>query len=291
MSDWWIGLLFDWWIGLDGPLKAATVTAGATVISSIVGFTAVFIQIGRQGRNAINANRQNEALKRKAAIYERTLETSDRVQEAVSALTVYLAGFGTEVRFASKLAADQKHPWNLPQARFPEYQRLSHEATSAITDVMTMVDNWRIIDPRLVVFRRALAMGFDGLVKVTLHSAASYVYAMPVQGYETNWQPPDEATAAALQKKIDAEIYEIGRLGAWVADFQAEMQLLLLGELFPNGVERRNPPDPNQFCIRLDRHKEISERIDGSDWGKRAAAQDQEARLRFMQNKGRSASD
>ncbi len=74
-----------------------------------------------------------------------------------------------------------------------------------------------------------------------------------------------------LYQRLERERYEIGRLGAWVHDFQIEMQMLLLGELFPDPVERRDPPDSEQFCVRLDRFDQIERRINESPWGVKAA--------------------
>lgn len=55
------------------------------------------------------------------------------------------------------------------------------------------------------------------------------------------------------------------------------MQLLLLGELFPNVVERRDPPDPDQFCIRLDKYDEIVRILDVTDWRKQSNELEAEA--------------
>ena len=60
------------------------------------------------------------------------------------------------------------------------------------------------------------------------------------------------------------------------------MQILLLGELFGNrAISRRDPPDPEQFCIRLDRYEEIESKLNSSVWGQRNIQLEAEAWGRF----------
>ncbi|NLS02280.1 hypothetical protein HGP14_02710 [Rhizobium sp. P32RR-XVIII] len=273
--------MLDFWLSLENSTRVALITASATCLSALIGFTAVFIQIGRQGRNAIKANRQNEALKRKVEIYERTLETSRKAQDASSVLSNYLHNFDMSVQFA-KAAQDQNYSWQPPAARFQEYQRLSNEASLAFIGVMTMIEAWHIIEPKLDIFRYAIAMGLEELRAVTaMRQPDALMFAMPVPGLESNWVLPNAESTAAIKTRIKQESYQVERLSAWVADFQVEMQMLLLSELFPNEVERRDPPDPDQFCIRLDRYEEINKRIDASNWGKRRVEIEAEAWGRF----------
>ena len=95
MFDW----LIAWIMSLDASLRPAVITGGATLIAALFGFTAVFIQIGRQARNAIKQNKLNEALKLKVQIYEETLKVSRKAQDAVSDFTSYLRNFSTTLSF------------------------------------------------------------------------------------------------------------------------------------------------------------------------------------------------
>ena len=91
--------MIDWWLALDPITRAATITGSATGLSAIIGFTAIFFQIGRQGKNAIRQNRLNEALKLKVQIYEMTIETSQKAEEAAHELTGFLMKFEINLRF------------------------------------------------------------------------------------------------------------------------------------------------------------------------------------------------
>jgi len=265
---------------LQPPVLAALIGAAATCLASVIGFTAVFIQIGRQGRNAIIANQFNEALKRKVEIYELTLGTTRKAQEATTALSSYLRMFGSQVdicRDMKELGLD----WRAPTARYPEYNRLNLEASEAVISVIGVIEAWHIIEPKLDVFRLAFGLGLDGLSQVSKNDSSSLIPAMPVQDRESQWEIPSGALRVNVENQIEKQVYQVSRLAAWIADFQTEMQILLLSELFPNRVERRDPPDQEQFCIRLDRYDELIARINASDYGRRMIELEAEAWNRF----------
>lgn len=261
---------------LQPPVLAALIGATATCLASVIGFTAVFVQIGRQGRNAIIANQFNEALKRKVEIYELTLGTTRKAQEATTALSNYLRMFGSEVDICRDME-ELGLVWRVPRARYPEYSRLNLEASEAVISVMGIIEAWHIIEPKLDVFRLAFGLGLDGLRQVSNSDSSSLIPAMPVQDRESQWEIPSGALRANMENQIEKQIYQAGRLSAWIADFQTEMQILLLSELFPNRVERRDPPDQEQFCIRLDRYNEIIAKINASDYGRRMIELEAEA--------------
>lgn len=270
----------DWWNSLEPAVKAAIISAGVACVTTVLGFFAVAFQIGRQGHNAVRQSKLNEALKLKVQIYEQTLEVSRHAQAAVSSLTSYLRNFEMSMQF-SRLAAANGQNWLVPKARFPEYQKLSSEATTAVVAAVTMIEGWQIVEPRLHIFRKAIAMGLDGYRAAVTQRPNVLVSGMPVEGFEGKWEIPIGEKEAALASRIDIETYQIGRLSAWIGDFQVEMQQLLLGDLFPNNIERRDPPDPEQFCIRLDRYDEIEAKLASSEWGQKAVAMQAEAWARF----------
>ncbi|MDC9807957.1 hypothetical protein [Rhizobium binxianense] len=250
---------------LGAPVQGALITATATCIAALVGFRAVFIQIGRQGSNAIAANTKNEQLKRKVEIYERTLETSNRAQKAALELMSYLRGFSLNLA-TIKIFQDIETQWQMPAARYPEYLQLRNEATNAFIGVVNLIESWHIIEPKLDIFCGAICMGLDEHRKV-MSPPDMLVYVMPVAGHEHSWKLPTPEETLKIENRIQREVDQIDRLSCWVGDFQVEMQILLLGDLFPNTVARRDPIEP-EFCIRLDRYKEIKDRIDASDWMK-----------------------
>jgi hypothetical protein len=277
-------LVIELWTNLDPPVKAACITAVATSLSALFGFLVVFFQLGRQSRNAIAANTKNEAVKRQVEIYERTLETSRKAQDAATALQSFLRRFASELEL-TKLNADPNFNFGPPSARFPEYQKLGTDVREALIAVMFLIEAWQIVDQRITIFSRVISMGMSEWQKVWSSHPNWFVYGMPTPGHESKWTLPDPETLARLDYRIEQEAFQISRLSAWVSDFQVEMQILLLGGLFGTQLERRDPPDPTQFCVRLDRYDDIDKQINESDWGVEAATLEVEAWARFYLNK------
>ncbi|TBZ89999.1 hypothetical protein E0H53_09510 [Rhizobium leguminosarum bv. viciae] len=264
------------------PVQAAVITATATCLSALIGFTAVFIQIGRQGRNAIKANTKNEELKRKVEIYERMLEATRTAAVAALDVTGYLGRFRSSLDLRDVFPQWGKmHP---PAERYVEYQGLYNEASTGFIGVITVIESWHIIEPKLDVFSLAISAGLDELRK-TDRAPNLIMKAMPFPGHESSWAMPDAVERKALEELIDQKTFEINRLSAWVADFQVEMQVLLLGDLFLKPIVRRNPPDPKQFCISLDRYEEVKRKLHAFDFIRRGEELDAQQRAHFAKNK------
>ncbi|TBB88242.1 hypothetical protein ELH41_16045 [Rhizobium ruizarguesonis] len=273
--------MLDLFFKLAPPVQAAVITATATCASALIGFTAVFVQIGRQGRNAIRANTKNEELKRKVEIYERTLEATRKAAVAALDLTAYLRRFRTSLDLRDIFP--HMGSAHAPAERYMEYQQLYNDASTSFIGVMTVIESWHIIEPKLDVFRLAISAGLDELRK-TDRAPNLIMKTMPVPGHELSWAMPDAVERKALEELIDQKTFEIGRLSAWMADFQVEMQVLLLGDLFPKPIERRNPPDPKQFCIRLDRYEEVKRKLKAFDVIRQGDELDAQQRAHFAKN-------
>jgi len=249
------------------------------------GFAVIFYQLARQSKNAIEQNRRNESLKLKVQIYEKVIGTCSAAQDAVMQFTNYISVLDLQLLFATNMQGGLVKP-RPPSQRYPEYSRLRSQATLGLISVVTMIEQWHVVDPRLSVFRRAIGMGLDSHQKIIFGGPDILVNAMPMDEFLDQWSPPSAADLARYRARMQIELYEMGRLSAWVGDFQIEMQMLLLAELFPNPVERRDPPDPEQFCIRLDRADEIERVLDQSDWGRRAIELEAAAWARFKPAEG-----
>jgi hypothetical protein len=273
-------MLNEFW-SLQPPVQAALITGSATFLAALIGFSAVFIQIGRQGRNAIKANTQNEVLKRKIEIYERTLDTTQRAQEAILDLTSYLNKIEASFMLARVFEGERKI---VPAERFPDYFDRRSLALKTLIEVLYLIESWQIVEPKLDVFRHAISFGLDEHRKTIRFNGDPLMYSLPVEGF--TWEIPIEERLVEVESRIKAERYQLERLSAWIGDFKVEMQLLLLGDLFPNSVQRRDPPDPDQFCIRLDKYDEIERKIDKTDWRRQGIELEAEAWARFADRNG-----
>lgn len=276
-----------WLQQLDPSVRPGVVSGLATLFAAVLGFGGVILTIRQQGKNAIRQNKETEAIKLKVQIYRDALVATQSAGSAVSDLTQFLRAFRMSLDFA-RGAKDTNLNVTQPKARYPDYMALHQAATHAIIEVIGTIESWFIIEPKLDVFRSVVSMGMDALIRLDDKAPNPMMYAMPVAGREAAWEVPNPQLLAAVQKRIDAEIFQIERLAAWVSDFQVEMQILLLGDLFSSQPPRRDPPDPEQFCVRLDQYDEIERIVSASAWGQRRSTLEAEAWERFGSQQERS---
>jgi hypothetical protein len=269
-------------LNLDPSVRAPIISAAATCLAALLGFGGVIFTIGRQGRNAINANTANEQLKRKIEIYEQVLGTTRRADEISVALTGFLNNFTLTLDLI-RVSEDLGRQWQPPTARYPQYSELLSEAYAAFTGVITLIESWHIIEPKLDVFRYAISMGMRELTTVVRPIPDPLIYAMPAPRHEEKWEFPDPQRLEVIKRRVEMEVNAISRLSCWVGDFKIEMQILLLSDLFRKPVERREPEDPDFFCIRLDRYGEIMRTIGQTDWMAEKTRFEAEARARFLE--------
>ena len=168
-----MGWMYDWIANLPPPVQAAIITASATLVGAFFGFWVIYFQLGKQGSNAIAQSKKNESLKLKVQIYENVATITAEAEDAVLELTTYL----NQLRFEVGLS---DLPKRIPKHRFPEYLRLNYQATTSIVGVMLLIERWHIIDPRLSIFRSAIAMGLYHHREVSTKMA---LFALSVEGH------------------------------------------------------------------------------------------------------------
>jgi hypothetical protein len=271
-----------WWTVLDLQIQSAFVGALATIGVAMAGFGALYYQIGRQGRDAIEQSRQNEAMRLKLQFYDQMLQTvkaaNDATIEHINFLHLYLY----QIRLCAASEAGG-YNWTPPTSRFSKYRELIIETKNRIIELSMLMENCRIVDRRISIFNTAMSYGIDAINSANAGFPDILMISMP-QDVETppdNWRIPVGERLDAIEKRVEREIYAVSLTSAWVGDFQVEMQNLLLGDLFPTRIPRRDPPDPEQFTIRLDRNVEIEKWFRSSEWGRKGEANEAAAWARF----------
>jgi hypothetical protein len=133
---------------------------------------------------------------------------------------------------------------------------------------MILIERWQIVDPRLDVFRLAFGVALRDLREAwqPLAQLVSGVVA-PMPGAAPPQLPPKE-TLQKIKEASDGVLHAAGKLSSWVADFQLEVQSLLLSDLFPNKLKHREPLDPELFVVRLDRAAALRDYFENrTPWG------------------------
>jgi Na+-driven multidrug efflux pump len=78
----------------------------ATIISATIGALVVVIQIGRQARNAIKQNRENEATKLKLEVYKGIIGISRAASDAVGDLSSFVTQLHLHLLMARQTQAE-----------------------------------------------------------------------------------------------------------------------------------------------------------------------------------------
>ncbi len=267
----------DWYVNQEVPLQAAILSAGTTLL---VLFLGVWLNAWANRRNTLNASRDSQKLE----IYKTMLEKIDAASDAQIAADGYLRAAVMAVENYADLTSQGLHA-TPPKHRFLEFSKLHHEQGKRLGEIHILLEQWAIIDSRLKVFR--LAFGFQGDATRSAFSelSQSLIRMLPVEKPEGGLYPYGSHQGRHLAELSQlAEKYhrESGLLGAYVSDLNVELQPLLLGHLFGRRVTRRNPPDPSQATIRLDRYKQITRDFEQTEFFRRGAELDREIRARHQ---------
>jgi hypothetical protein len=268
--------------GIQGPL----IGAATTILTATVGACLVVWQIGRQAENAISQTRKTELIKLKVKLYEEIIETTEQAVNANVRFTGLLRLIKDELSTASRQrksgVAQQR-----PRSEFLKVLEADREVSNLSIGIMTIVERWLIIDPRLDVFRSAMSAAFYD-VRETLNGrlVPTLVPILPVNdpasGGPFPYQLPSDETIGAIHDLCDELIENLSDVQSYVIDFQTEMQNLLLSDLFEHRVPTRQPLDPSLIAISLDRHKEIEEHLrTKTAWGRHRMRLEAETKARF----------
>ncbi len=232
------------------------------IILAVVGVLVVFLQIGRQARNAIKANVEAEKLKLKLRIFE---EISDAISSGIES-EVEFSGFIR--RFLSDLEIyrslrDSGLPYRLPTARVEKYLELHDKLSEADSTILRLIERWEVVDVRSDIFRLALASAMFDIRKAHGDYFFRCVKLYPRNDGDedarhlSSWSYPKPKDLSELNTMSEALTKAVDELGCYYIDISNEMKNLLLGDLFGSKNNYREPIDPRLHVIRLDRYEEL----------------------------------
>jgi len=282
VSSNWSGIQAYWLAHPD--IQAAIIGAVATVASGTLGVLAIIWQLKRQASVAIRQNAHNQALALKLEIYR---DLSQKYAAAIQAEMEFIGFCDSFLSDVQQYEIMQEVGINSdpPRHRSSELMNLDVAAQEAMGSIISIIERYQIVDSRIDIFREAFAFAnhergthFDKYFLCFLK-----VMPLPVDdGVLFPWSPPGADQLATVEELTVALRRAVDRRVCWIIDFQAEMQQLLLGDMFPgNMVTRRSAPDPEFFTIRLDQTGSILERLSGTEWGKRRLVLEKEAQAKF----------
>jgi hypothetical protein len=255
---------------MDQGLVVVLISAAVTLIGVGVAAAVAVYQITKQARMGLKVELYREVL---AAIgtqgkAEGELSTKLTTLNSLIALWIRKDSFGG-VR-------------PTPSTSWAELHDLNYKAQTEGAELMCLIEKWQIVDPRLNVFRLAFGSALHDMRQAWALLSEELALVVPVlPGAPIPPEPEKEvleAISAANQTFQDA----LSKLGAWVADFQLEMQWLLLADLFDNGPSYREPLDPQFFVVRLDRYDTLKEYfLEQTPWGREMRAVNERAKAQI----------
>ncbi|MDV3456985.1 hypothetical protein RZN05_08325 [Sphingomonas sp. HF-S4] len=276
----------QWWVGLAVELQAALIGAGATAGAAIFGVLAVIAQVRSQGRQSRAAIAETERRKINAALYEDAVLICRGLADASIGLSTKLHIMNMEIEVAARAEAAAL-AYNLPTARFPMLSALYGEFTDSALRFIFLIENRRVVDPRILIFRTAMSTVLHDSRKLMFSDFVLHVMpALPTDSPDGGifpYKPPSVEGARAIRAYSDQLIQAVDDTTAYTEDFLTEMQNVLLGDLYGNHLEPRQPLDPARKAVTLDRAQELEAWFTtNTAWGVEAARVEAETRQRFL---------
>lgn len=276
------------WHGFGAETKAAVIGAAAVLIAAFFGFGGLIWQVRSQAKQSREAIIENEKRKLKAGLYEEGADVCRELADAAIELSNQLRMMAMHVEIAARGAAANL-AYDLPSARFPKLSTAYGSFSEAVLRFIFLVENRRIVDPRMIVFRTAM--------NVVLHDTRELMFsrfvtnvmpALPTErpdGELFPYTPPSIAGAEVVRTLSESFIASLDDAVCYTEDFLVELQNHLLGDLFNKVVPHRQPLDPSRKVITLDRADELERWFETStDWGRKMAQIEAETRDRFSAN-------
>jgi hypothetical protein len=210
-----------------------------SVATLILGFLLLNWQLGKQHRNALEANRRQGQDRLKLDIFK---EIADRIEGTRVPLTEFgmvPTGFVGELmlRQTSGIASHYQ----------PQLQNLPKEASDSVVALMATLESYEIAMPEFAVFRKELS---DSLQHAMVAFGDFVLLAAPLAGPHEH--PREIENRGELSRMATITMKTTVNLTSLIWDLRVAAQNYLLGGLFPDRrVPERNPDDPSVKVIRL----------------------------------------
>ena len=209
---------------MESGIIAALIGGGIALFGICVAAAVAVYQITKQARMGL-----------KVDLYRQVIAAVEKQSEAEQELSTKLRVLNSLI--GVWLAPDEfpgMHP--TPSKTWVELNELVHKCQREAAELMILIERWQIVDPRLDIFRMAFGVALRDIREAWTplsHLAGALLAPMP--GTPAPLKPNKEVLER-VKAEAEGLINAASKLSAWVADFQLEVQLLLLSDLFPNQV-------------------------------------------------------
>jgi hypothetical protein len=280
MSD-----LYAIWSGFGSETKAALIGAVSTCLVGTAGFGSLILQIKSQGKQSREAVAENERRRLKTAMYEDGVLNCRQLADTAIELSTKLRMMMMQLEVTAR-AASANLAFDLPSARLPAIAELYAHFSDAVLSFIFLVENRRIVDPRILVFRTAMnAILYDTREIMFSKFVIHLMPVLPVEGPDGgvfSYTAPSVEAADVVKALSEAFINSLDDAVAYTDDFLVELQNHLLGDLFNAKVIHRIPLDPDKKVISFKDAEQLGKWFETStEWGKANARVLAETAVRF----------
>ncbi len=278
--------IYSFWTGFGPETKAALIGAVSTFGVGIIGFGGLILQMRSQSKQSRDAIAENERRRLKAAMYEDAVAVCRELADNAIGLANSFRMLMLQVGYAAQ-GHENGRPYDLPAARYPILAEKYNQLVDSALKFIFLVENRRIVDPRLLIFRTAMNVALHDAEKVMNSEFVSDIFvAIPVQlpdGTMFPYTPPSVKQATVIQQICERFIVTLDDTVMYTEDFLVELQNALLGDLFANQITHRQPIDPTKRVISLEDAEKLEQWFATStDWGKNNARIEAETAARFL---------
>lgn len=277
--------LYSLWAGFGPETKAALIGAISTLCVGIIGFGGLILQMRSQSKQSRDAVAENERRRMKAAMYDDAVVVCRDLADTSIELANTLRIMMLQVEYAAQ-AHPNGQPYDLPSARFPTLTEKYARFCDAVLKFIFLVENRRVIDPQILIFRTAMTVVLHDTSKLMNSDFIENVMpSIPTQlpdGTVFPYTPPTVQHAAVIKQLSESFISSLDDAVIYTEDFLVELQNHLLGDLFGKKVSHREPLDPTKKVITFQQADDLQRWFTTStDWGREMARIEAETATRF----------
>lgn len=275
-----------WWSILDIGIQSAIIDSAATVLVSLVGIGTVVWQIRSQFSQNRESIKETEKRRFKTEFFEKSIVVSEEFVEASVNFQSYLLTTKQSVEIATAMAKLEQ-PFPIPSQRVPELMRLHAAYSETALNMVRLIESRLVLDPRLAVFKNAiLSLTYNVTEKFQKSYLSTAMRSLPIDRPQAGifeYKPPtDNKTLITLTQDLIENLFDST---SYSADFDVEMQNLLLSDLFGRTTPHRIPLDKSHRVIRLENFEELNAYfLTDTDWGRMCNEVDKNVKER-LENK------